>query len=367
LEFLNHSIQDIASIPAVVTKITNRLRGLRGVRAVKNLLGLLSSVWRGLYRKCRMFLGSAGRGVNKVGGFSKVRIWSPPHTLFLANQLVESLNEMGIKSRIVGKPVVCLSRADLDIILAPAYFSYPVTNGPRIVFQLEQTTSSRWFTSEYINYMNGSLAVFEYSKFNVGRLARLGVDSAKIYFVPLGGSTKIFRQSILLRSRVLTRDKKIMAYGFFTGSPRRERFIEYAIEKMPALIVNSEVFGEEMAKELESSDVVVHINYYTPAILATPRLWESLSRGCQVVSEKAMNWREDPFLVELVDFVNEDQFDLVRERANELNLVGSEALHRLTTIEGSELRFKGMLARALFGAGAIDELTFTQHEKTDRD
>jgi hypothetical protein len=290
-----------------------------------------------------------------VGWVSKVNVWSPPHTLFLATQVVESLNEMGIKAKIINKAVIGLGCADLDIVLAPAFFGYPATRGPRIVFQLEQTTSSRWWTPEYIKYMNDSLAVFEYSQFNVERLIQYGVDSQKIYYVPLGGSTKVFNQSMRSKAKALPRDKKMMAYGWFTGSPRRESFVKYAMEQMPSLIVHTDVFGEEMAKELESSDVVVHINYYTPAILATPRLWESISRGCQVVSEKAMNWTEDPFLIKLVRFVDEESFDLIRDQLYELTTVGDEPRDRLATIEESELRFRLMLAKGLFGVGVIDD------------
>ncbi len=290
-----------------------------------------------------------------MGWVSKVNVWSPPHTLFLATQVVESLNEMGIKAKIINKAVIGLGCADLDIVLAPAFFGYPATRGPRIVFQLEQTTSSRWWTPEYIKYMNDSLAVFEYSQFNVERLIQYGVDSQKIYYVPLGGSTKVFNQSMRSKAKALPRDKKMMAYGWFTGSPRRESFVKYAMEQMPSLIVHTDVFGEEMAKELESSDVVVHINYYTPAILATPRLWESISRGCQVVSEKAMNWTEDPFLIKLVRFVDEESFDLIRDQLYELTTVGDEPRDRLATIEESELRFRLMLAKGLFGVGVIDD------------
>lgn len=325
---------------------------------------LIRGDWGGLYQKFKTLSSVfTGRSIKQVGGVSKVHIWSPPHTLFLADQLVDSLSEMGIKARVIDGAVAGLSRADLDIVLAPAFFGFPFTQGPRIVFQLEQTTSARWFTPEYVDYMNNSLAVFEYSKFNVGGLVRHGVDSKKIYYVPLGGSTKVFSQSTRSRDKALARDKKIMAYGWFTGSPRRERFISYAREQMSSLIVHTEVFGDEMAKELESSDVVIHINYYTPAILATPRLWESLSRGCQVVSEKAMNWEEDSYLLELIQFVDEDKFDLVLDRANELNTVGLEEKNRLTSIEGSEVRFRFMLARGLFCAGAIDDVIFTRHKK----
>lgn len=323
--------------------------------------------WIDLIRKSpRQSAGSSGGGVNRPGEVSKVNIWSPPHTLFLATQLVDSLGEIGIKARIINKAVGGVRRADLDIILAPAFFSFPFTRGPRIVFQLEQTTTDRWWTPDYINYMNNSLAVFEYSQFNVEKLIHHGVDSQKIYYVPLGGSTQVFINSLRSRANALTRHKKIISYGWFTGSPRRERFVEYALEQMPSLIVHTDVFGEDMAKELESSDVVVHINYYTPAILATPRLWESISRGCQVVSEKALNWEEDPYLLELVHFIEEDKFDLVRDQVFELAPVGSGAHERLATIRVSESRFKLMLARGLLGVGAINDISEMGYLTTKR-
>jgi hypothetical protein len=329
--------------------------GLLFAKAKKSLIW---GDWIKLIRKSSRLSGdSSGGGVNRLGNVSKVNIWSPPHTLFLATQLVDSLGEIGIKARIVSKAVGSVRRADLEFILAPAFFGFPFTRGPRIVFQLEQTTSDRWRTPDYINYMNNSLAVFEYSQFNVEKLIHHGVDSQKIYYVPLGGSTDVFINSLRSRANALTRHKKIIAYGWFTGSPRREKFVRYALEHMPSLIVHTDVFGEDMAKELESSDVVVHINYYSPAILATPRLWESLSRGCQVISEKALNWREDPYLLELVYFIDEDEFDLVRDRAFELAPVGSKTQERLATIRASESRFKFMLARGLLGVGAIHDIS----------
>jgi hypothetical protein len=306
-----------------------------------------------LFRK--LFSALVGRFIKGISGVSKVNVWSPPQTLFLANQVVESLHEIGIKARIVDKAVLSFNPAGLDIILAPAFFEYPLTPRPRIVFQLEQTTSNRWFTPEYVKYMNESLAVFEYSQFNVEKLIDYGVDSQKIYYVPLGGSRKVFSHSLKSRANAWARDKRIIAYGWFTGSTRREKFVKYASGQIPSMIVHTDVFGEEMAKTLESSDVVVHINYYTPAIMATPRLWESLSWGCQVVSEKALNWKEDPYLLKLVRFVEEDKFDLIRDQANELTPVDSEDKERLATIEASEFRFKSAIAMGLVGAGVIDD------------
>ena len=196
---------------------------------------LISNGWRGLYRKLLVWSSaSSWRGIKKASKVSKVDIWSPPATLFLANQLLESLKEMGIRARIIYKAVIGVSRADLDIVLAPAFFGFPFTRGPRIVFQLEQATGNGGrVTPEYVNYMNNSLAVFEYSEFNVKGLIDRGVDPKKIHYVPLGGSSKIFSQSIRSKAEALPREKRIMAYAWFSGSPRRERFLQYAIEQMP--------------------------------------------------------------------------------------------------------------------------------------
>jgi hypothetical protein len=77
-----------------------------------------------------------------------------------------------------------------------------------------------------------------------------------------------------------------------------------------------------------------------------------------------MNWREDPYLLKLVRFVNEDEFDLVRDYANELSTVELETQDRLTTIEGSELRFRIMLARGMFGVGLINEISTGLYQKS---
>jgi hypothetical protein len=328
---------------------------------------LIMGRWRELIRKFRLLSsGASGGGVNRLGIGSIAHIWSSPHTLFLANQLVESLNEMGIRAEVIDKVGGGTGRPDLEIVLSPAFFNFPFTRSPRIVFQLEQTTSNRWFTPEYINYMNNSLAVFEYSHFNLDRLREFGVDPQKIYLVPLGGSTRVFKQSMRLRSKETRTDKKIVAYGDFSGSPRRARFVKYAKDNTPSFVVHSEIFGETMAQELESSEVVVHVNYYAPAILATPRLWESISRGCRIVSEKAINWTEDPYLLELVDFVEVEEFDAILEHANQLIKTESGLKNRLSTVESSELRFRFMLARGLFGVGALGEAELTRKIKLER-
>lgn len=318
--------------------------------------------WSELILKARLLNSRAsGGGAVKLKVGSIVHIWSSPHTLFLANQIVDALTEIGVASEVIDKVVKNRARPDLEIVLSPAFFGFPFTRSPRIVFQLEQTTSKRWFTSDYVNYMNSSLAVFEYSLFNVERLVEFGVDSKNIFFVPLGGSTKTLNQSIRKRSIGRQGEKCIISYGDFSGSVRRARFAKYAIERISGFKIYSEIFGGDMSQALESSEVVVDVNYYSPGLLATPRIWESISHGCTVVSEKSLNWSEDPNLMELVQFVDVDDFDLLLDKATQLAAVERRIDNWFQIVKRSESRFQSMFARGLFSLGAIGEAQFIPH------
>ena len=53
----------------------------------------------------------------------------------------------------------------LYIVICPQMF--PVLPGQYIVYQLEQSVSSRWFTDDYLARLENSLAIFDYSLKNI--------------------------------------------------------------------------------------------------------------------------------------------------------------------------------------------------------
>lgn len=50
--------------------------------------------------------------------------------------------------------------------------SLPPAN-KRVIFQLEQSVSSRWFTPQYMEILKDSLGVIEYSLTNIDFLAKM--------------------------------------------------------------------------------------------------------------------------------------------------------------------------------------------------
>jgi GR25 family glycosyltransferase involved in LPS biosynthesis len=185
----------------------------------------------------------------------------------------------------------------------------------------------------------------------------MGIAINNLFYVPLGGSTKVLKESIDSRNTGSKQESgTVLIYGDFKGSSRRKDFLKLAREKISNLKVFEEKFGNSMQEELLSSKVVLNVNYYSPGILATPRLWESLSAGNSVVSEKSLNWSEYPEICKLVEFVEEGQFDELIDRAQELLGAGTFDFEiKRELIQSSENRFRFMLARGLFGSGFADD------------
>ena len=76
----------------------------------------------------------------------------------------------------------------------------------------------------------------------------------------------------------------------------------------------------DVVKELLKTKIIVNIHYFDQAILEIGRIYESMSLGCHVVSEKAIDQDAHAGLEEFVDFTEIDDIQgMVSAVQNALN------------------------------------------------
>ena len=112
-------------------------------------------------------------------------IMATPHTLFIAELVASRLCTHGWKVDIMTS-VPSGFPHKMYVVICPQMFKLLPPGEKRIVYQMEQSISSRWFTDDYIKTLQNSLAILEYSLFNVGFLAGKGVAYPNVHYLPVG-------------------------------------------------------------------------------------------------------------------------------------------------------------------------------------
>lgn len=225
------------------------------------------------------------------------------HTRFIGQLIQNCLGTAGILSDILTEEPESYSR-EAYIVVCPQMFQ----NLPEryISFQMEQTVTSRWLNKEYMDRLEHSYAVFDYSLVNIAYFQRETDFSRMFYYLPVDYLPGIGRDAAEPAYDVLF-------YGD-AANERRRNILEKLSGRFSVKLV-SEVFGEELYKELCKAKVVVNIHYYENALLETTRLYETLSIGCSViVSERSSDPGEEERLEGIVDFVPANDTDAMAER-----------------------------------------------------
>jgi len=238
------------------------------------------------------------RGVLKKT--KSISIVTNQYTLFVANLLKRHLLSLGFTVSIVSaySPEI---DADLYLIICPQAFEILPPPNKRIVYQLEQSVSSRWFTKEYFNILYNSLAVFDYAKCNIKFLEDHRIPSEQIFYMPLAPLPCYLEMDF--KEEISDPDVKkfdILFYGDFKNK-RRIKFIK-ALQENFKVRVETNLFGGDLHKAIRQASVVVNIHYYEGALLESTRLCECLSLGATVISESSSNQGEHLDWEDLVIF-----------------------------------------------------------------
>jgi hypothetical protein len=281
-------------------------------------------------------------------------IVSPPHTLSLAAQFASELSKVGFTVA-VETDLVKQSAYQHLFVLCPNVF-----DGIRddyIAVQLEQTTSTRWFTEDYIEKLRKAAVVLDYSVDNIEFIKKLGVDFGKIFYVPVGADP-------LPAGDGMSQEKiyDVLFYGDDQCARRKELLAALSREFKIKIVNNT--FGHEMKSIIRSSKVVLNLHYYEDSLLETPRLIESLSLGTPVVSETSPDQARHPEFVSVVDFAEQRDVNglsvAIRRLLNDYDYYCERVeLCRLFTKDRNEL-FVRYFRRFLYGTNMIGYDSFLQ-------
>ncbi|QTN98404.1 methyltransferase type 11 [Brucella sp. 458] len=327
-------------------KVTNRFRQLANALrylARGDVSGLLDRVkWYGReYNrvKLRRRLAS-GNGV--VWG-----ILCTPHTLFVARAISKRLASHGIESEILTGSIKSFEH-DFYIVLCAQMFRRLPPADKRIIFQLEQSVSSRWFTPQYIKNLIDSFGVLEYSLANIEFLAKNGLKYPKVHYLPIGASLCEYNQE-----NVKSKKYDFVFYGDSLSSDRRRRFLAKLQEKYSVKICNN-LFGEDLYSIIRESRAVINIHYYEGALLEMPRICECISLGIPVLSEGTSDQDEYAELENAVKFFEEGSIESMMDCALEM-LTNLQTINKVldTAVSVSAARFDFMMDRFLTAIGVI--------------
>ena len=283
---------------------------------------------------------------------AEISILTPKHTCFVAALIQHSLSVLNVKTTIIHeKPMAGFSDQTYIVIAPQMFVELPVRY---IAYQMEQSVSQRWFDERYLSILEKSAAVFDYSIENIKFLEASGLSVAKIYYMPLSIRPDMDRPAPghLDGPEVL-----------FYGDPhveRRSRILQYLKRHFKVDVV-SEVYGPELYKKIMNAKIIVNIHYYEDALLETTRIYECLSLGKLIVSERGSNQSENQGLENLVEFVDVGDVEQLVSTISKLLNRTDYFNKRMSDIEvasrHTSTEFKYYFLRFLL---ASDEINFEQ-------
>ncbi len=356
IQALDHQISTIVStkswrLTAGLRHSTSVLRHVR--RFAQRGLKVFEYLRKGEFRtlKSRMAAFQQDRrlanklSANADGQGFRFGVLTPPHTLFLAQLIASRLEHHGWSVDIHTSELDNYDH-DFYFVLCPQIFKTLPPGEKRIVYQLEQSVSSRWFTEDYLSLLNHSLFVLDYNLDNIRFLSDKGIQFPLVYYMPIGCQSA---HSLPAAAPPLY---DILFYGDSFSSPRRQKMLQ-ALQQHHKVEVINEVFGEAMRAKIAQAKLVINLHYYDNALLETPRLQECLSLGVRVVSESASNQHEFPQLEGVVRFFQEgsipDMLKIVQEALDQP--VSDEAMR--TAAQFGETQFNFYMDRLLLGMDLI--------------
>ena len=277
-------------------------------------------------------------------------IMATPHTLFIAHLLASRIRAHGWQVQITSSepPEFDL---DLYIVVCPQMFQKLPPGEKRIAFQLEQSVSSRWFTEDYLATLENSLCVLDYSLTNIEYLVKRKIQYPHVFYLPIGASPE--HQT---SNQGTDKCYDVLFYGDFKSCPRR-RLMLATIKKYFDVKICSEVFGHEMAAEIQRARVVINLHYYENALLEMPRIQECLSLGVPVVSEVSRDQNDYPELGASVFFFEEGNHDAMVSAIRQALTSPPSPEIISQSIERSSKRFNFMFDRFLVAMNLLSETT----------
>lgn len=275
-------------------------------------------------------------------------IATTPHTEFVANLMADCLREEGFQVKI-SNDLADNHGFEHLFVLCPQMFPKP--DREFSAFQMEQSVNSRWFSEVYFGLLSKAETILDYSIDNIDFLQKNGVENSRIFYSPIGPS----RRMLPYGDNYAKGNKTVLFYGD-DQCIRRRYIIDRLKEKFDINVVNNR-FGDELYDEIGKSCAVINIHYYEGALLETTRVYEALSCGVPVISEKGADHDRHEDLHGLVDFVDVGDIEGLIDK---IGRVVSSAEYRDQKVEQIREyirtgtgRFEAYFRRYLLGRGMI--------------
>ena len=278
------------------------------------------------------------------GDLAKVKnisIISNQQTLFLAEMIQIHLNSFGFFTTVDSK-YSTENFSDLYLVICPQAFEVLPPPNKRIVYQMEQSISPRWFTREYINILYNSLAIFDYAKCNKDFLIGKEIPQNQIFYVPLAPLNKSYNSGN--EGGFVNQTHKVSDVLFYGDlkNKRRQKYLK-ELKKHFNVRVETNLFGAALHKAIAQTKVVVNIHYYEGAILESTRVCECLSLGATVVSEMSQHQGEHFDSEEMLTFTPVGDIQAMSEAIRNCLREGT---HRQSKPEHSEFQMRIKLLEA---------------------
>lgn len=344
--------------PAVVSrriaKVMHRSRNALRYAARGDFAALRERA-KGLWRE-RQFAQMLASG---AGGGS-VGILATPHTLYVAHAIEQALARVGMGCEILLEDMPRAFAHDFYIVLCAQMFTHLPPGEKRIVFQMEQTVSDRWFDPRYLQILENSRAVLDYSLANLAYLAERKIAYPHVFHVPLGAVVDYKQARGIAPPSGHNADKTSVLFYGDANAPRRQQYLQALQSRYNVRVIN-DLFGPELQAAIANAQVVVNIHYYEGALLESTRIFECLSLGAQVVSETAADVSDYPGLGTVVQFVPVGDIAAMVQAVGQVLERGSEPENvNHAYLQGTQERFEFMLYRALLAQRLISYAQFQQ-------
>jgi len=294
-----------------------------------------------------------------LGSTSRFGILATKHTLFIAHLIASVLERFGYTVTIYDQEPD-YEVDDIYVVICPQMFVKLPPPEKRVLFQMEQSVSSRWFDQRYLEMLSKSLATLDYSQRHLVFLNEKGISYPDTFYVPIG-FLPAYPDWLAGHGCAVGEPEKeidVLFYGDNTN-PRRRRLLEIIGERFNTRIIN-DCFGVELQRAIRAARVVVNIHYYENALLESTRIFECLSLGARVVSEVGADQSDYRDLEDIVTFVPVDDVDaLVASIENALAGSVKPSPEATRVLQARADHFQWMFARVLLGLGMIDYRRFT--------
>ena len=284
------------------------------------------------------------------------------HTQFVAHGLAQVLRKAGFEVTVLQDVPPEGYVLDMYIVVCPQMFKQLPPGEKRIVFQMEQSVSPRWFTPEYLLILENSLSAWDYAPANLAFLESKGVRYPHTFLVPIGGVAD-YSQALQASGEPVLQPAEPVCDVLFYGdvnAPRRQEMLQ-ELQRHFTVRIEGNLFGDALRQAVRQARVVVNIHYYEGALLETTRIYECLSLGTPVVTESSADIDLYHALVDsgavrvapvgdaqaLVKAVEQLLLQITTAPAEVRQAVEQE-------VQRSGQQFEFMACRALYALGRID-------------